>query len=123
MVTRKEWMTFCWPQGIQQHLLLISGHSTTPLLVTGLSTAPFAGHRAFNNSRTLAQQGAPLALLAILREGKVDTASLAAVCTAAKKVAANEEICKELADAGAVHTTMQVSRNSMSNLTGILHLQ
>lgn len=64
--------------------------------------------RAFNNSRTLAQQGAPLALLAILKDPKVDTASLAAVCSAAKKVAANEDICKELADAGAVGVTMQV---------------
>lgn len=64
--------------------------------------------RAFNNSRTLAQQGAPLALLAILKDARVDTGSLAAVCSAAKKVAANEEICKELADAGAVNITMQV---------------
>ena len=31
-----------------------------------------------------------------------------AACCVAKKVAANQEVCKELADAGAVNTTMQV---------------
>ena len=52
-----------------------------------------------------------MALLALLKQPKeaLDTASLAAVCSAAKKVAANEEICKELADAGAVSVTMQVN--------------
>ncbi len=33
---------------------------------------------------------------------------MAAVCGAAKKLAANEEICKELADDGAVKVTMEV---------------
>ena len=33
---------------------------------------------------------------------------MAAVCGAAKKLAANEEICKELADNGAVQVTMKV---------------
>ena len=34
---------------------------------------------------------------------------MAAVCGAAKKLGANEEICKELADEGAVQATMQVA--------------
>ena len=51
-----------------------------------------------------------MALLALLKQPReaLDTASLAAVCSAAKKVAANEDICKELADAGTVNVTMQV---------------
>ena len=65
--------------------------------------------RAFQNSRSLAQQGAPLLLLSILKKGNVsDAVTVAAVCGAAKKLAANEEICKELADDGAVEVTMRV---------------
>ena len=66
--------------------------------------------RAFQNSRTLAQQGAALLLLSILKQGDAtDSTTKAAVCAAAKKLAANEEICKELADEGAVQVTMKVS--------------
>lgn len=65
--------------------------------------------RAFQNSRSLAQQGAAVLLLSILKQGHLtDPATVAAVCAAAKKLAANEEICKELAEEGAVQTTMQV---------------
>jgi len=65
--------------------------------------------RAFQNSRTLAQQGAPLLLLSILKQGDItEPVTVAAVCGAAKKLAANEEICKELADDGAVKVTMEV---------------
>lgn len=65
--------------------------------------------RAFQNSRSLAQQGAALLLLSILKRGDLtDPATVAAVCGAAKKLAANEDICKELADEGAVQATMQV---------------
>ena len=48
-------------------------------------------------------------LLSILKQGHLtDPATVAAVCAAAKKLAANEEICKELAEEGAIQTTMQV---------------
>lgn len=65
--------------------------------------------RAFQNSRSLAQQGAAVLLLSILKQGHLtDPATVAAVCAAAKKLAANEDICKELAEEGAVQITMQV---------------
>lgn len=65
--------------------------------------------RAFQNSRSLAQQGAALLLLSILKQGHLsDPATVAAVCAAIKKLAANEDICKELAEEGAVQATMQV---------------
>ena len=57
----------------------------------------------------MAQQGAPLLLLSILKQGDItEPVTVAAVCGAAKKLAANEEICKELADDGAVQVTMEV---------------
>lgn len=65
--------------------------------------------RAFQNSRSLAQQGAALLLLSILKRGHLSApATVAAICAAVKKLAANEDICKELAEEGAVQATMQV---------------
>ncbi|DBA96893.1 TPA: hypothetical protein ACH3X3_013048 [Trebouxia sp. C0006] len=77
-----------------------------------------AASRAFQNSRTLAQQGAPLLLLSILKQGDItEPVTVAAVCGAAKKLAANEEICKELADDGAVKVTMEVLTSGLGNAT------
>ena len=48
-------------------------------------------------------------LVSILKQGNsTDAATTAAVCWAAKKLAANEDICKEMADDGAVKVTMKV---------------
>lgn len=88
--------------------------ATTRLALPCTAYVSASGHllavcRAFQNSRTLAQQGAALQLLSILKQGNIaDAATVAAVCGAAKKLAANEEICKELADDGAVQVTMKV---------------
>ncbi|KAL0024893.1 hypothetical protein WJX77_000671 [Trebouxia sp. C0004] len=77
-----------------------------------------AASRAFQNSRTLAQQGAPLLLLSILKQGDItEPVTVAAVCGAAKKLAANEDICKELADDGAVQVTMEVLTSGLGNAT------
>ncbi|KAL3155515.1 hypothetical protein ABBQ38_011067 [Trebouxia sp. C0009 RCD-2024] len=77
-----------------------------------------AASRAFQNSRSLAQQGAALLLLSILKRGDLtDPATVAAVCGAVKKLAANEDICKDLADEGAVQATMQVLASGLANAT------
>ncbi|KAK9808657.1 hypothetical protein WJX72_001431 [[Myrmecia] bisecta] len=75
-----------------------------------------AASRAFQNARTLAKGGAALALLEVLQRQRAEPPELAAaVCSATKRLAANEEICKEFAEAGGVHTCMQVLRDGMHN--------
>lgn len=69
-------------------------------------------------------QGAPLALLAVLKQRGVAALRLApSLCAAIKKLAVNEDICKELADEGAVASCMQVrTRNLPCPYTGIWHV-
>ncbi|KAK9843790.1 hypothetical protein WJX81_006589 [Elliptochloris bilobata] len=72
--------------------------------------------RAFQNGRMLAKAGAPAALLAILQRGDGELARpdvAAAVCGALKRLAVNDEICVEFADAGGVDTCLQVLRQGL----------
>ena len=64
--------------------------------------------RAFQNGRTLAQAGAPLALLAVLRPAGAAPEVVAAACGAVKRLAVNEDICMEFADAGGVKACLEV---------------
>lgn len=65
--------------------------------------------RAFQNGRTLAKAGAPATLLAILQRGSASAEPdvAAAACSAIKRLAVNDEICTEFADAGGVETCLQ----------------
>ncbi len=65
--------------------------------------------RAFQNGRTLAKAGAPAALLAILQRGSAmaEPDMAAAACGAIKRLAVNDEICTDFADAGGVETCLQ----------------
>ncbi len=64
--------------------------------------------RAFQNGRTLAKEGAPLALLAVLRRAGAAPEVVAAACGAVKRLAVNEDICMEFADAGGVQACLEV---------------
>ncbi len=69
--------------------------------------------RAFQNGRAIAKAGAPEAMLAAMREcttGAERASQLVtAVCGALRRIAVNDDICTEYADAGGVAVTMQVS--------------
>lgn len=67
------------------------------------------GCRAFQNGRAIAKAGAPEALLLVLRsEQGREPGVAAAACNALRRIAVNDDICNEFADAGGVDTTMQV---------------
>lgn len=66
-------------------------------------------YRAFQNSRILAKQGLHLAFLeALQQENARSSEHAAACCSAIKKLAVNEELCCQLAEAGGVQAAMQV---------------
>ena len=66
--------------------------------------------RAFQNGRVIAKAGAPEALLRVLQgERGREPAVAAAACNALRRLAVNDDICNEFADAGGVDTTMQVT--------------
>ena len=58
----------------------------------------------------LSKAGAPLTLLQLLPTAEEQAAPglIADVCMAIKKLAVNDDICKELADAGALDITLPV---------------
>ena len=66
-----------------------------------------SGCRAFQNGRQLASAGLHTALLAVLHRQAVEVEA-AAVFTALKKVAVNDDICQEIADGGGVELCLQV---------------
>ena len=69
--------------------------------------------RAFQNGRAIAKAGAPEAMLAAMRDCPTSAERapqlVTAVCGALRRIAVNDEICTEYADAGGVAVTMQVS--------------
>ena len=69
--------------------------------------------RAFQNGRAIAKAGAPEAMLAAMQDHMAASAHTpqvpTAVCSALRRIAVNDDICKEFADAGGVTVTMQVS--------------
>ncbi len=68
----------------------------------------WCNYSAFQNSKALAKEGLHLAFLAAL-EGEIGADTAAACCHAVRKLAANEEICTEVADAGGVEAALKVN--------------
>ena len=70
------------------------------------------GRRAFQNGRAIAKAGAPEAMLAAMRDhmggGTMVPQIPTAICNALRRIAVNDQICMEYADAGGVTVTMQV---------------
>lgn len=66
--------------------------------------------RAFQNGRAIAKAGAPEAMLAAMHRhiGTPIQQIPTAICSALRRIAVNDDICKEFADAGGVTVTMQV---------------
>ena len=68
--------------------------------------------RAFQNGRAIAKAGAPEAMLAAMRDHLAGGAAApqipTAICNALRRIAVNDDICKDFADAGGVTVTMQV---------------
>eukprot|EP00887_Chlorella_sp_A99_P005892 scaffold1.g5892.t1 len=90
------------------------------------------GSRAFANARGLAKDGAAAALVAALRrctegggggggsgEPAADGATTVAVCGALRQVAANDEICQEVASAGGVHLALGLLDGSGARDAGV----
>ena len=69
--------------------------------------------RAFQNGRGIAKAGAPEAMLAAMRDhvasGTAAPQIPTAVCSALRRIAVNDQICMDFADAGGVTVTMQVA--------------
>ena len=92
----------------------IQGLTQQPLLLLVIcEAASFPWCRAFQNGRAIAKAGAPEAMLAAMRD-RMTRAERApqlvtAVCGALRRIAVNDDICTEYADAGGVAVTMQVS--------------
>lgn len=81
--------------------------------------------RAFQNGRTIANAGALEAMYGILhRENNTEVAAghpdlVAAVCSAMRRIAVNDDICTEFADLGGLNATMQVlPPSSLNRLNG-----
>ena len=65
--------------------------------------------RAFQNGRALAADSVHMILLAVLKRDSSPPVDVsAAACAAIKKVAVNDEICNEIADAGGVSLCLKV---------------
>jgi hypothetical protein len=68
-----------------------------------------AHRRAFPNARALAKEGAAKQLVDSLRgHAELPAEAVAALATALKQIAANEEICQEVAGAGGVQLALQI---------------
>jgi hypothetical protein len=63
--------------------------------------------RAFQNGRTLAKEGLLEAILQTLKQG-ASPAVVTAMLSAAKRLAVNDEICREFADAGGLEASLTV---------------
>ncbi len=71
------------------------------------------GDRAFQNGRAIAKAGAPEATLAAMQDHLASGTHVphipTAVCNALRRIAVNDQICMEFADAGGLTVTMQVN--------------
>ena len=64
--------------------------------------------RVFQNSKALSQAGLHLEFVKVLGSSLGDQEAAAACCSAIRKLACNDELCSEVARAGAVQMALEV---------------